>query len=112
MKEAERNPTQPSNRRYRWPWFVLAAVLLAIILAVLWVSKEVQRTRQRKEFGLFLIPNPNLNPDLLPPHAADLTPTMGYARAARIRLGLGLGALNLTFPTFSSRTEHFQSRWS
>ncbi len=40
---------QPNGRRYRWPWFVLAAVLLGIALAVLWLSKELQRIRHTRE---------------------------------------------------------------
>jgi hypothetical protein len=40
------SPPEPkSQRRYTWPWFVLAAVLLAIALAVLWMSKEIERAR-------------------------------------------------------------------
>lgn len=36
------------SRRYRWPWLVAAAVLLAMVLAVIWVglaAKNVQRER-------------------------------------------------------------------
>ena len=43
MNESNENP-----RRYKWPWFVLAAVLLSIVLAVVWVSfaaKKVERDR-------------------------------------------------------------------
>ena len=39
-------PDPEHKRRYTWPWFVLAAVLLAIALAVLWMSKEVARARR------------------------------------------------------------------
>jgi hypothetical protein len=39
------------TRRYIWPWFVLAALILAIALAILWVSKEVQRTRRQRDFN-------------------------------------------------------------
>jgi hypothetical protein len=35
--------------RYRWPWFLLAAVILAVVLAVVWVNHEVQRTKRIKE---------------------------------------------------------------
>jgi len=41
---------QPSKPRYVWPWFVLAAVLLGIVAAVVWVSAEVRRTKQRRDF--------------------------------------------------------------
>jgi hypothetical protein len=42
---------QPNGRRYRWPWFVLAAVLLALALAALWLSKEIQRARRIRELN-------------------------------------------------------------
>lgn len=47
------NPTGhgPARPFYRWPWFVLAAVLLAIVLAVLWVSREVERMRRLREIN-------------------------------------------------------------
>jgi hypothetical protein len=40
-------PSSQSNQRprYVWPWFVLAAFLVAIVLAVLWMSQEIKRTR-------------------------------------------------------------------
>jgi hypothetical protein len=44
-------PDPQHKRRYTWPWFVLAAVLLAIVLAVLWMSKEVERTRRFRELN-------------------------------------------------------------
>jgi hypothetical protein len=34
------------RRRYTWPWFVLGAVVLAIVLAIAWMSKEVARARR------------------------------------------------------------------
>ena len=43
MNEPDENP-----RRYKWPWFVLAAVVLAVAIAILWVSfaaREVERER-------------------------------------------------------------------
>jgi hypothetical protein len=47
MTDDPGNLPEPRNkRRYTWPWFVLAAVLLAIALAVLWMSKEVERARR------------------------------------------------------------------
>ena len=44
-------PDPRAKRRYTWPWFVLAAVLLAIVLAVLWMSKEVERARLIRELN-------------------------------------------------------------
>jgi bacteriorhodopsin len=43
MNEPKENP-----RRYKWPWFVLVAVLLFVVLTVVWVSfavKKVERER-------------------------------------------------------------------
>ena len=41
----------PHKRHYTWPWFVLGAVLLAIVLAVLWMSKEIERTRRIRDLN-------------------------------------------------------------
>ena len=38
------------NPKPRWPLFLLGAVVLAIVLAVLWVSVEVRRVRQFQSF--------------------------------------------------------------
>jgi type VI protein secretion system component VasK len=43
METAHKSP-----RRYKWPWAVAAAVVLAIVLAVIWMSfavREVERER-------------------------------------------------------------------
>ncbi len=39
----ERKPE--NEQRYRWPWVVLAFLVLGIVLAVLWMSKETRRIR-------------------------------------------------------------------
>ena len=44
-------PDTPNKRRYIWPWFVLAAVLLAIALAVAWMSKEIERARRIRDLN-------------------------------------------------------------
>ena len=33
----------PPGQKYRWPWFVLAAVLLGIVLAVVWMGFAVKK---------------------------------------------------------------------
>jgi len=43
MDEENQNP-----RRYRWPWFVLAAVLISIVLAVAWVGFAVKKVEQQR----------------------------------------------------------------
>ena len=40
-----------SKRRYLWPWFVLAAVVLGILLAILWMSYEIKRTKRNRDIG-------------------------------------------------------------
>ena len=44
-------PETQNQRRYTWPWFVLVAVLLAIALAVAWMSKEIARTRRIRDLN-------------------------------------------------------------
>jgi hypothetical protein len=41
----------PPKRNYKWPWFVLAAVLLGIILAIVWMSFAVHREKQERDFS-------------------------------------------------------------
>ena len=38
-----------NRRRYKWPWFVLAAFLLGVVLAVVWMSFAVRRERQERD---------------------------------------------------------------
>ncbi len=49
MNHNDMPPETPSRHRYIWPWFVLGAVLLAIALAVAWMSREIARTRSLRE---------------------------------------------------------------
>ena len=45
------NEPEPSaNPRRRWPWFVLAALLLGAVLAFLWVNAEVRRIKRVERF--------------------------------------------------------------
>jgi hypothetical protein len=44
-------PAFEERRRYTWPWFVLGGVALGIILAVLWMSREIERTRKLREWN-------------------------------------------------------------
>ncbi len=39
---------EPPKRNYRWPWIVLAAVLLFIALAIVWVSFAVVKVEQER----------------------------------------------------------------
>lgn len=46
----DQTPLPPVRRV--WPWFVLGAVVLAVVLAVLWLSAEVRRTRERQQYQI------------------------------------------------------------
>jgi hypothetical protein len=46
MDDPNQNPP-----RYRWPWFVLAAVLLGVALAIAWMSFAVHREKQERDFN-------------------------------------------------------------
>jgi len=46
MDDENKNP-----RRYQWPWFVLAAVLLGIMLAVAWVSFAAKKVERERNFS-------------------------------------------------------------
>jgi len=37
------------RRRYKWPWFVLAAFVVAVLLAMLWLSFEIERTQRIRD---------------------------------------------------------------
>ena len=39
---------QRSRRQHAWPWFVLAAFVLAVVLACMWIFKEAQRVKRIK----------------------------------------------------------------
>ena len=54
MNEANENP-----RHYKWPWFVLAAVLLFIFLAIVAMLIAVKRERQERDYNT---PLPNSAP--------------------------------------------------
>ena len=47
MSEPGEHPPKPT---YQWPWFVLAAVLLGIALAVLWVGLAAKKVEQQRDF--------------------------------------------------------------
>ncbi len=36
---------------YRWPWFILGAVVLAIVLAVIWMGFEIERTKRNRDLN-------------------------------------------------------------
>ena len=46
MDDQNENP-----QRYQWPWFVLAAFLLGVALAIVWMSFAVHREKQERDFN-------------------------------------------------------------
>ena len=51
MSDNANLPDGPDKRHYTWPWFVLGAVLLAIVLAVAWMSSEIERARRIRDLN-------------------------------------------------------------
>ena len=45
------NPTDVKPRHF-WPWLLLVAFVLGVVLAVIWVGAEVRRTKQRRELNM------------------------------------------------------------
>lgn len=43
------NTPNGNPRRYKWPWFVAAAVALGIVLAVVWMSFAVKKVEQERD---------------------------------------------------------------
>lgn len=57
MDEPKSNP--PQHRKYKWPWFVLAAFILAIVLAVIWMSAEIRRQESYRQLNTPEFPQGN-----------------------------------------------------
>ena len=36
--------------RYIWPWILLAGVLLGIVLGVIWLTAEVRRVKEQRQY--------------------------------------------------------------
>jgi bacteriorhodopsin len=39
------------QRNYKWPWFAAAAMLLAIVLAVVWVGLAAKKVAEQRDFA-------------------------------------------------------------
>jgi F0F1-type ATP synthase assembly protein I len=48
MSEPENNLPK---RTYKWPWFVLAFVVLGIVLAVFWVALAARKIEQQRDYN-------------------------------------------------------------
>jgi hypothetical protein len=56
--EASMDDPNETPRRHRWPWLVLAAFLLGVALAVLWISFEVRHVERERDFNAPLPSSP------------------------------------------------------
>jgi len=43
--------TEEKSRRYRWPWFVLAAFVVFVLLAIAWMSFTVRSIEQERNLS-------------------------------------------------------------
>jgi len=59
MLKIKVNESKENPRRYKWPWFVLAAVLLFIALTIVAMRIAVNRERQERDYNA---PLPNSAP--------------------------------------------------
>src|SRR6266550_2265022 len=66
-KDKEMTAAKP---HYKWPWFVLVGLLLAIGLAIVWMSGEVARTRRIRELNR-PTPTASDNSEPAPAHSND-----------------------------------------
>jgi hypothetical protein len=41
----------PPRQDYKWPWFVAAAVLLFVVLAVVFVGLKAMQIKQERDFN-------------------------------------------------------------
>ena len=48
MNEPGDNPPKAS---YQWPWFAAAAALLAIVLAIVWMTFAVRKVERERDFS-------------------------------------------------------------
>jgi hypothetical protein len=67
MADDESNSNPGSRRVYTWPWWALGALLLTIGLAILWMSKEIARTRMLRDLNAPSPPTNHAGPDLPTP---------------------------------------------
>ena len=49
MNNGEKPAT--ARRRYRWPWFLLAAVVLAFLLVLLWLLPVIRSIREQRQIN-------------------------------------------------------------
>lgn len=45
------NESDESPRRYKWPWFAAAAVILFFLLTIVWMSFAIRREQQQRDLN-------------------------------------------------------------
>jgi hypothetical protein len=75
----DHSPAEP-RRRYTWPWWVLGAFVLAVVMSVLWMSREIARTRQIRDLNA-----PSAPGDQAAPVSPVLWMSREIARTRQIR---------------------------
>ena len=82
----EKNQAE-APQRYVWPWFVLGAVVLAVVLAVFWMSVLVHRVRNQRETDRWPAVTQPAQPISTPPVSTQSVPvpqTNSSAPGARV----------------------------
>lgn len=46
------NHSTGNQTRYVWPWFIAAAVIVAVVIAVLAIRAEAIRVKQQRQFSI------------------------------------------------------------
>jgi hypothetical protein len=47
--------------RYRWPWFLLAAVILGVVLAIVWMTAAIREVQEQRD-PMYPGPRPSATP--------------------------------------------------
>lgn len=46
------NHSTETKPRYVWPWFIAAAVIVAVVIAVVAIRAEANRVKQQRQFAI------------------------------------------------------------
>ena len=46
------NHSAENKPRYVWPWFIAAAVIVAVVIAVAAIRAEANRVKQQRQFAI------------------------------------------------------------
>jgi len=51
VTEVREKTAEPVRHKYTWPRFVVAAIILAVVLAAIWMSFEIRRAQRIRELN-------------------------------------------------------------